>query len=104
MSRAPGVLFRSPGVRLAYEPTRSRPYGVWIEVRLGTKGWPTYKVVRGRKGWATEADGVTAYHAACREIAAMRAEIEAEDAKYQALLAPAALPPAPRGTILFEAL
>jgi len=64
------VLLCSPGVRLAYEPQRSPSYGVWIEVRLGTKGWPSYKVMRGRKGWATEAEGVTAYHAACREIAA----------------------------------
>jgi len=98
------VLLCSPGVRLAYEPQRSPSYGVWIEVRLGTKGWPTYKVMRGRKGWATEAEGVTAYHAACREIAAMRAEVEADEEKYRALLAPAALPAAPRGTILFEPL
>ena len=34
----------------------------------------------------------------------MRAEVEADEATYRALLAPAALPPAPRGTILFESL
>ena len=104
MSPAARILLSAPGVRLAHEPTRSLPYGVWIEVRLGTKGWPTYKVVRGRKGWPTEAAGTTAYHAAVREITVMRAEVDEAERRYRALLEPAALPPAPRGVMLFEPL
>lgn len=85
------------GVRLQHDPKRKKPYVVWIEVIIGGKE------TRGAKSYATEAEGQTAYEAACVEITRLRAEAE-EDAARRAALAVPELPPAPKGCTLFEPL
>ena len=85
------------GVNLRHEPSRKKPWGVWVEVIIGGKER------RGGKFFATEAEARVAYAAICDEIAVLRAE-EQEDARRKQALAIPELPTAPKGLTLFETL
>ena len=104
MRETPTVLFSVPGVRLQYHADRPSPYGVWIEARIGTKGSPFYRKIRGARFNATEPDGKRAFNAAVTEVANIRAEIDVEEGKLRAVEEVANLPPAPRGVTLFATL
>jgi hypothetical protein len=42
------------GVTLRFDPKRKLPWGVWIEVIVGSKGSSLRKELRGAKFYATE--------------------------------------------------
>lgn len=85
------------GVNLRHEPKRRKPWGVWIEVIIDGKE------IRGATFYATEAEGRTAYAAACKAIRTRRAEAEEDARRLKACQVPA-LPLAPKGATLFETL
>src|SRR5207253_9931552 len=97
------IIERVRGVRLEHDDTRPSPWGVWVEVRMGTKGSPYYKAIRRKRAFANESDARIAYQAACEEIAQQRTQIDDDEQRHRDL-ATSALPVAPRGTVLFETL
>ena len=89
------------GVRVRYNPYQARknqkPWGVWIEVTFSGK-----KPIRREKPFWTQAEAWAYYPFAAAEVTQLRTEHEAVVAATRAVVPE--LPPAPKGSVLFETL